>query len=72
MQKGKKLKEFYIAGADKKFYSAKAKIDGETVVVWSKEVKEPVAVRFAFSNNALPNLFNKAELPASAFKTDDW
>ncbi len=72
MQKGKELKEFYIAGVDKKFYPAKAKIAGETVVVWSKEVKEPVAVRFAFTNSALPNLFNKTGLPASAFRTDSW
>ncbi len=72
MQKGKELKEFYIAGADKKFYPAKAKIKGETVEVWSKEVKKPAAVRFAFTDTALPNLFNKAGLPASAFKTDDW
>ena len=71
-QKGKELREFYIAGADKKFYPAKAKIKGEIVEVWSREVKEPVAVRFAFTNSALPNLFNKAGLPASAFKTDDW
>ena len=69
--KGKELKEFYIAGADRKFYPAKAKIKGETVEVWSKDVKEPVAVRFAFSNTAQPNLFNKAGLPASAFKTDN-
>jgi len=72
MQKGKELKEFYIAGADRKFYPAKAKIKGEVVEVWSKEVKKPVAVRFAFTNSALPNLFNVAGLPASAFKTDNW
>ena len=72
MQKGKVLKEFYIAGADKKFYPAKARIKGDTVEVWNKKVKKPAAVRFAFSNTALPNLFNKAGLPASAFKTDNW
>ena len=72
VQKGKELKEFYIAGADKKFHPAKAKIKGGIVELWSKEVKEPVAVRFAFTNSAQPNLFNKAGLPASAFKTDDW
>lgn len=72
MQKGKKLKEFYIAGEDQKFYPAKAKIVGNSVVVTSKKVKKPVAVRFAFTNGSLPNLFNKEGLPASAFRSDDW
>ncbi|WP_225444114.1 sialate O-acetylesterase [Echinicola arenosa] len=70
--KGKDVLEFYIAGVDRKFYLAKAKIEGSQVVISSKEVKEPVAVRFAFSDIALPNLFNKDGLPASAFRTDDW
>jgi len=69
--KGKELKEFYIAGAGNIFYPAKAKNKGEAVMVWSKEVKEPVAVKFAFSNTAQPNLFNKAGLQATAFKTDN-
>ena len=72
MQKGKLLNEFFIAGADQKFFAASAKIKGNTVVVSSKQVKHPVAVRFAFSDTALPNLFNQAGLPASAFRTDDW
>jgi len=72
MQKGKELAEFFIAGKDKVFHKAKAKIVKNTVVVSSKNVKEPVAVRFAFSNTALPNLFNKEGLPASAFRTDNW
>ena len=72
LQKGKELTEFFIAGKDKVFHKAKAKIVGNTVVVSSKNVKEPVAVRFAFSNTALPNLFNKDGLPASAFRTDNW
>ncbi|GAA3584544.1 sialate O-acetylesterase [Snuella lapsa] len=66
------LKTFYIAGADKKFYPAKAKIKGNVVEVSAKAVKDPVAVRFAFSDDALPNLFNTSGLPASAFKTDNW
>ncbi|MBJ2173246.1 sialate O-acetylesterase [Aureibaculum sp. A20] len=72
VKKGKELSEFYIAGGDQKFYLAKAKIVGKTVIVSAKAVKKPVAVRFAFTNGALPNLFNKENLPASAFKTDDW
>lgn len=72
IKKGKELVEFEIAGSDKKFYKAKAKIIGKTVVVSSTYVKNPVAVRFAFSNTAEPNLYNKAGLPASAFRTDNW
>jgi sialate O-acetylesterase len=63
---------FTIAGADKKFVAAKAKIDGKTVVVWSDEVKEPASVRFGWVNCPDATLFNKAGLPASPFKTDDW
>jgi sialate O-acetylesterase len=64
--------EFYIAGDDKKFVPATAKIDGNTVIVWSKEVKNPIAVRFGFSNVAMPNLFSSEGLPVNLFRTDDW
>ena len=67
-----KLKEFEIAGNDKVFYPADAKIDGKTIVVWSSKVKNPVAVRFAWKPVPEPNLFNKENLPASPFRTDDW
>jgi sialate O-acetylesterase len=72
IKRGKALNEFTIAGADKKFYKAKAKIVGNTIEVKAPEVKNPVAVRFAFSDTALPNLFNDSGLPASAFRTDNW
>ena len=70
--KGDTLDGFYIAGADKNFVPAKAKISGNTVVVSSKEVKEPVAVRFGFTSASMPNLFNKEGLPVNMFRTDDW
>jgi sialate O-acetylesterase len=70
--KGKSLTHFEIAGEDKKFISAKATIQGNTVVVESKSIKKPVAVRFALHNTAEPNLFNIEGLPASCFRTDDW
>lgn len=70
--KGGKLTSFEIAGEDQKFFPADAKIDDGSVLVWSKAVKKPVAVRFAFTNKASPNLFNKEGLPASTFRTDDW
>ena len=69
---GGKLEGFAIAGADKKFVWADAKIVGETVVVTSAEVKSPAAVRYAWASNPKCNLYNKAHLPASPFRTDDW
>jgi sialate O-acetylesterase len=66
------VKEFTIAGADTNFVAAKAAIEGNTIVVWSDAVPKPVAVRFAWKNVPFPNLYNKADLPASPFRTDDW
>jgi len=66
------LKLFTIAGDDKQFIEATAIIDGDTIVVSSDKVKHPIAVRFAFTNTPMPNLFNKAGLPASSFRTDNW
>ena len=63
---------FEIAGDDQIYHPAKARIDGETVVVSSSEVSSPVAVRFAWSNIAEPNLFNAEGLPASSFCSDQW
>lgn len=64
--------EFQIAGEDKKFYPAKAKIEGNTVVISAKEVKKPVAVRYAWKNGSIGNLFSKEGLPVSSFRTDEW
>jgi len=72
MAKDGPLREFIIAGEDKKFFDAKAVINGDTVVVSSGKVPKPVAVRYGWSNIAQPNLFNKEGLPASPFRTDDW
>lgn len=72
MKKGDELTYFTIAGDDQKFVPAIAKITDSTVVVHSPKVKRPVAVRMGFTNTAIPNLFNKAGLPASPFRTDDW
>jgi len=69
---GEPLTHFTIAGEDKKFVPAKAEIDGDTVVVSSGEVAKPVAVRFAWTDTAEPNLFNTEGLPASPFRTDDF
>lgn len=72
MATSKDLNEFYIAGADRKFLFASAKIVGNTVVVWNKAVREPVAVRFGFGNTSIPNLFNKEGMPVNMFRTDSW
>jgi len=70
--RGEKLTHFQIAGRDKVFVEAQARIDGNTVVVSAPEVRDPVAVRFGWSNAAEPNLFNKEGRPASCFRTDNW
>jgi sialate O-acetylesterase len=67
---GKPLSWFTISGSDGKFVEAKAIIKGCNVEVSSKEVKHPVAVRFAWNEAAQPNFFNKEGLPASPFRTD--
>lgn len=69
---GTVLKGFAIAGSDKKFYWADAEIAGNTVVVTSPQVANPVAVRYAWANNPICNLNNGAGLPASPFRTDEW
>lgn len=64
---------FAIAGEDKRFVWASAKIVGrDKVEVWSDDVTEPVAVRYAWANNPVCNLRNRAGLPATPFRTDDW
>jgi sialate O-acetylesterase len=61
-----------IAGADRKFYPATGKIQLNTLLVSAREVKEPVAVRYAWTNAPVANLYNGAGLPAAPFRSDDW
>ena len=70
LAKDGELKGFTIAGADTNFVPAKAEIKGKTVVVWSDDVKAPTAVRYGWAKAPDVNLFNKAGLPASPFRTD--
>jgi sialate O-acetylesterase len=68
---GEELGEFAIAGADKKFIWAKAKIEGDKIIVWNDDVANPMYVRYAWADNPVnPNLYNKEGLPASPFRTD--
>ncbi len=70
--KGGDLKGFTIAGKDGKFVPAEAVNVGETIVVASKDVQQPAAVRFGWANHPVVNLFNRAGLPASPFRTDNF
>ena len=79
---GGPLQGFAIAGADRKFHWAEARIEGDTVVVSNPEIKAPVAVRYAWADSPACNLFNRGPvgknglgkdgLPASPFRSDDW
>lgn len=63
---------FAVAGADRRFVWAEARIEGDTVVVSSSDVKQPIAVRYGWAGNPDVSLYNRAGLPASPFRTDDW
>ena len=66
------VKGFALAGEDRKFVWADARIQGDTVVVSSSKILRPVAVRYGWADNPIVNLYNMAGLPASPFRTDDW
>ncbi len=72
MAKGGDLRGFAVAGADKKFYWAKARIAGNQVILRSDKVPHPVAVRYGWASNPDCNLYNKDGLPTSPFRTDSW
>jgi sialate O-acetylesterase len=67
-----KLIGFTIAGKDKRFISANAKISSDEIIVWSDKVKKPVSVRYAWGANPKCNLINSSGIPASPFRTDNW
>ena len=69
---GGPLKGFALAGEDRVFHWAEAEIQGDHIVVTSKDVPAPVAVRYAWADNPECNLINAAGLPASPFRSDDW
>ncbi|MDP6113174.1 MAG: sialate O-acetylesterase [Planctomycetota bacterium] len=67
-----RLVGFQIAGSDEQFHEAEATIDGDTVVVSSRDVKVPVAVRYGWRGFPYTNLYNREGLPATPFRTDDY
>lgn len=70
--KGKYVLTAVIAGEDRVFYPAEAKLEGSKLVLWSKLVKKPVAARYQFSNAGMGNVFSKEGLPLAPFRTDKW
>jgi sialate O-acetylesterase len=70
--KGEKLGEFSIAGEDRKWFRADARIDHDAVIVSSPSVPHPTQVRYAWQSNPAATLFNGAGLPAAPFRTDKW
>lgn len=67
-----KPKGFTIAGLDHKFRWAEARIEGDEIVVWHPDIQFPVAVRYAWADNPVCNMYNESGLPAMPFRTDDW
>jgi sialate O-acetylesterase len=69
---GGELQDFVIAGSDRQFHPADARIESDTIVVSSASVITPLAVRYAWDADPKATLFNRNGLPASPFRTDDW
>ncbi|WP_431213998.1 sialate O-acetylesterase [Puia sp. P3] len=69
---GSEPRDFVVAGADQRWYPARASIEGDRIVIWSDEVKKPVAIRYAFTNAAVTDLRNAAGWPVPLFRTDAW
>jgi sialate O-acetylesterase len=69
---GRPVKGFALAGEDRHFVWADARIEGDTVIVSSAKISKPVAVRYGWADNPIGNLYNGAGFPASPFRTDDW
>jgi len=69
---GKELTNFKVAGENQRFYPAKAFLTRQGITLFSPSVEKPVAVRYAFDDWVVGELFNNEGLPASSFRTDDW
>jgi len=72
MSKADPIPGFAIAGEDKKWKWATAKIEGNEIVVWNDEIANPVAVRYAWADNPKATIYNAADFPAVPFRTDTW
>ena len=67
---GGEIKGFEVAGTDGNYVAAQAKVDGDTLMVWSASVSDPVSVRYAWADDPVCNLVNQAGLPAGPFRSD--
>ena len=72
MNRGDAIPYFELAGANRQFVPAVASIQGNEIVVTAKGIDKPVAVRYLFSNTAMPTLFNRKGLPVNLFRSDNW
>lgn len=72
MSKNKTISGFYISGEKEEWLPAEAKIDNDKIIVWNKDIKQPVQVRYGFSNTLIGNVFSKEGLPLVPFRTDNW
>jgi len=70
--KGDKPAEFSVAGKDRHWHWAEAKVEGDSIIVSSPDVSDPQAARYAWQANPAATLYNRAGLPAVPFRTDDW
>jgi sialate O-acetylesterase len=70
--KEKVISGFYVSGEKEQWFPAEAKIQGNTITVWSKSVAVPAQVRFGFGNTLIGNVFSKEGLPVTPFRTDNW
>ena len=68
----KEVQGFAIASEDQKFVWAKATVNGDTIEVWSDEIASPAAVRYAWADNPVCNVYSREGLPLTPFRTDDW
>ena len=69
---GQELTNFKVAGENKRFFPAQATITAKGITLFSAQVEKPVAVRYAFDDFVVGELYNVEGLPASSFRTDDW
>jgi sialate O-acetylesterase len=72
MAKDRVITGFYISGEKEEWLPAEAKIENDKIILWNKNLKQPVHARYGFSNTMIGNVFNKEGLPLCPFRTDNW
>jgi sialate O-acetylesterase len=70
--RGKTITGFFISGEKEEWLPAEAKIENNKIIVWNKNLKQPVYVRYGFGNTMVGNVFSKEGLPVTPFRTDNW